>query len=342
MKGPAPMPAFAKPGQDILWKAGIRLMIGWEGTGAREPLALIEELAPAGLVFFRRNYPPGGGPELADQMGELQRRSISLWGRPLLLAMDDEGGTVKRLPPPHAQLPGAPEQAGLGPGPIRAMARSAGAELRSLGFNLNLAPVLDLSVPGGIMSKRSYGEDPQTVIAMARAFIGGFGEAGLFTCAKHFPGLGAARVDPHDTLPTVPLNASALAPHLSPFRALIGEGLPMVMTSHCSYPGLGLATISTFSAALIDILRDDLGFGGLALSDDLEMGAVAKNVSLGEAASSAILAGHDLALVCRERALIDEAHRALSADAIDGHLKSPRYAAGLARLEAFLGGLPAP
>ena len=106
--------------------AGFHTLIGWEGADAREPMGLIEKFAPAGLIFFRRNYPPGGGAQLTDDLGRLKERSLALWGNPLIVALDNEGGTVKRLPEPHIQMPGAPEQAGKGPGYIEDMALEAG------------------------------------------------------------------------------------------------------------------------------------------------------------------------------------------------------------------------
>ena len=219
------MTAFIKWSQEIRWKAGLHLLVGWEGNGLREPMALVEEMAPAGLVFFSRNYPPGGAAELTDQLGKLQRRSMAVSGRPLLLALDNEGGLVKRLPPPHIQLPGAPTLAARGVGLIRAMASDSAAELKALGFNLNLAPVLDLALPGGFMETRSFGEDPDAGADLAMAFVNGFNDHGIHCCGKHFPGLGAAQADPHKILPTVDLDAEAMGPHLAPFAKAIDLGL---------------------------------------------------------------------------------------------------------------------
>jgi beta-N-acetylhexosaminidase len=299
-------------------------------------MALIEEFAPAGLVFFSRNYPDGGGPELTDQFAKLNQRSLALWGRPLILALDDEGGTVKRLPPPYVQLPGAPEQAERGTDYIQALAFAAGLELRDLGFNLNFAPVLDLLAPSAFMAKRAYSNEPFEVFRMARAFTRGFNQAGLYCCGKHFPGLGAAKLDPHEVLPTVDLSRDELAPHLEPFALMIESGLQLVMTGHCRYPGLGIPGISTFSPELIDLLRGPLGFQGLVLSDDLEMGAVVKNGDLGQAALSALLAGHDLLLVCRKRDLIEAAYTGVLNGLIGSGANSQADSPSRRRIEAFL------
>ncbi|MDR2387654.1 MAG: hypothetical protein LBE80_08750 [Deltaproteobacteria bacterium] len=333
------MAFFVKFKEEIRFKAGLRLMIGWEGNELREPLKLIEEFSPAGLIFFRRNYPPGGANELRDQLAALQRRALELTGRPLILALDNEGGLVKRLPPPHIQLPGANEQAERGAVLTRSMAFSSGQELKELGFNLNLAPVLDLMVPEAIMAKRAYGQEPERVIHLAQAFVSGFREAGVFCCGKHFPGLGAALEDPHQVVSTVNLSQAQLRDHLKPFAALIEKGLAAIMTSHCLYPGLGLKEMATFSPEIMALLRNELNFEGLALSDDLEMGAVANQQKIGQAALEALRVGHDLVLICRKRPLIEETHRILVESLVVGPLKSERFGPSFTRLESFLQGL---
>ncbi|MDR2301115.1 MAG: beta-N-acetylhexosaminidase [Deltaproteobacteria bacterium] len=333
------MPLFVKWKEEIRFKAGLRMIIGWEGNGLKEPMALVEEFTPAGLIFFRRNYPPGGGNELRDQLAALQKRSLELTGRPLIMALDNEGGLVKRLPPPHIQLPGANEQAERGVTFTRSMALSSGKELKELGFNLNLAPVLDLIVPDGIMTKRGYGEDPEKVIQLTQGFVTGFREAGVFCCGKHFPGLGAAMEDPHEVVSAVHLTEAQMEDHLKPFIALIEKGLAAIMTSHCLYPGLGIKEISTFSPAIINLLRYKLNFDGLVLSDDLEMGAVANKLKIGQAALEALIAGHDAVLICRKRPLIEETHRILVESMVVGELKGERFGASVTRLETFLEGL---
>jgi beta-N-acetylhexosaminidase len=326
-------------------QAGSLMLIGWEGNDLDEPLQLIENYAPAGLIFFSRNYPPGGGKELAAQLAACQDLSQKLWGRPLLMALDNEGGLVKRLPSPHIQLPGAPLQAKRGIGHIRIMSYLAGCELKVLGFNLNLAPVLDLAIPGGIMVDRSFGSDPSVVTSCAQAFIKGFKEASVFCCAKHFPGLGAAMVDPHHVLPTVELSLDQMAQHLKPFDDLVRNGLELVMTSHSIYPALeeplkgrgkSQNKPATFAPEIVNLIRERFGFNGLILSDDLEMGAVAHRLQSDQAATEAILAGHDLILVCRKIGHITEAHRSLMTALTKGMITFDRFKASYSRLEKLL------
>ncbi|MDR2442583.1 MAG: beta-N-acetylhexosaminidase [Deltaproteobacteria bacterium] len=288
-------------------EAGRFFLIGWEGNHLDEPLELIEHFRPAGLIFFRRNYP--GSPEgLALQLKAIKKRAADLGLKPFILAIDNEGGDVKRLPPPFIELPKAASK--LEPNEIKKLCYDSGLELRSIGFNLNLAPVLDVDVANGIMKTRSFGLSAQEVILRARAFIEGFESSGILTCGKHFPGLGAATLDPHKELPTVDLDLEELLRvHLEPFRALRAN-LSMVMTTHSLYPALD-SKMATFSEKIVKILRKDIGFDGLALSDDMEMGAVTANIGPGEAAIAATLAGHDLILVCRSRAVIEASVKAL-------------------------------
>jgi beta-N-acetylhexosaminidase len=323
------------PGEKALKEAGSLLMVGWEGTDLGEPLGILEEIRPSGLIFFRRNYPQGGGPELARQLSEIRAAAGKMGLAPLLLAMDNEGGLVKRLPEPFVQLPKANESGSLDE--IEAQARASGAELRELGFNLNLAPVLDVDASGAFMRERSFGRAPESVVPRARAFARGFHGAGIATCAKHFPGLGAAALDPHRSLPTVGASVEEMASvHLAPFRALLGRTIPMVMTTHCLYPALDDREPATFSKKIVDLAREDLGFDGPVLTDDLEMGAVGPEI--GEAAVKSIWAGHDLALVCREMENIRAAARKLAEALSSGLIDDRRVKLSRRRVEAALSG----
>ncbi|MDR1050656.1 MAG: hypothetical protein LBP95_06175 [Deltaproteobacteria bacterium] len=313
--------------------AGGYMLLGWEGTGLEEPLELVEKFRPAGLVFFKRNYPGGGGEELRRQLRALQARALEVMDRPLLIAVDHEGGTVRRLPAPHLQTPSAREsfeRGGLGG--IFETALNAGRELAWLGFNLNLAPVLDLRVEGSFLTTRCFSSDPAEVAACAKVFVDGFRQAGVLCCGKHFPGLGAAGRDPHAAMPSVELDKKQMQSHLRPFKDLVEAGLPMIMTSHCLYPGAGLDKPATFAKEIPDLLRRELNFEGLILSDDLEMGAVTTSMTPGEAALGAVLAGHDLVLVCRRRELALEARAALAGALESGVICDDQFVGSYGRL----------
>jgi beta-N-acetylhexosaminidase len=304
--------------------AGGLLMIGWEGPTAQEALELLEEFKPRGLVFFKRNYPPGGPAELQEGLRQIVEYGRKLRGEPFLLAIDNEGGTVRRLPEPFIQLPSARQAAQSGALQVKQMAWESGQQLAQLGFNVNLAPVLDVDCQGNYMDSRSYGSDPEVVSEHAQAFMEGFRQAGLLTCGKHFPGLGAAKCDPHKVLPTVDEDLDGMEKHLSPFKSLISQGIPLIMTTHCLYPALDANRPATFSPKIVDHLKHDLGFTGPVLTDDLQMGAVTNNLLGGEAALAAFEAGHDLILVCRERPLIKAAFDALVGALASGRIKKER------------------
>jgi beta-N-acetylhexosaminidase len=313
-------------------QAGSFTLLGWEGNDVSEPLELIKRFRPAGLVFFKRNYPEGGGEELKRQLRVLRAQALSLMGRTILLAIDNEGGTVRRLPEPHIQLPSAHEARGLGLGAIFEACLDSGRELSHLGFNLNLAPVLDLKVEGSFMGTRCFSGDPQEVSNCAKVFYEGFRTSGVLCCGKHFPGLGAAVQDPHSILPAVDLDKKQMQSHLKPFKDLINLELPLIMTSHCRYPGVGISKPATFAPEIINLLRQEMSFDGLILSDDLEMGAVVNHLEPGEAAVSAVLAGHDLILICRKLSVIERVHEALAEAMASGRVSTSRFVASYGRL----------
>lgn len=303
---------MGKSVEDRAMASGGFLVVGWEGREVAEPLELVERIRPAGLIFFRRNFPAGGGPELASQLGAVKQKAESLGISDFILALDNEGGLVRRLPEPFVQLPKASDAGSEAE--IAAMAEASGRELRQLGFNVNFAPVLDVDTCGGFMRERCFGSDAPSVARKARAFIEGFAKAGVLCCGKHFPGLGAAVIDPHESLPTVSIPVGELkVKHMAAYQDLAGAGGPlsMVMTTHCLYPGLDADEPATFSPRCVQALREGMFFDGLIFTDDLEMGAV-KAGSVGQAAVKALRAGHDLALICRGIANIQAAVNELS------------------------------
>jgi beta-N-acetylhexosaminidase len=232
------------------------------------------------------------------------------------MAIDQEGGRVSRLegwigPTPTATaLASAGEQASL------RFARATALGLRTLGFNLDFAPVVDLcdaTADNGI-GNRSFGNDPVVVGRIAGSFLDGLQQAGVAGCLKHFPGLGETDVDSHDQLPTVLRTRDRLeSEDLLPYRSLGGRAVA-VMVGHGHYPALdprpGLpATLS--STIVTGWLRDRIGFRGMVVSDDLEMGAVASLDTGGAAAVAAVAAGCDLILYCSDASRAERARKAL-------------------------------
>jgi beta-N-acetylhexosaminidase len=335
--------------------AGRLLVIGWEGRDSGEIRELIDEFRPGGLVFFRRNYPlsqarpfsqrgrNGLAPRLLaplalrETLFAIQKYAQNTLGRPLILAIDQEGGQVQRLFRPFFQLPSAREMGMLEVEDVLRLATRVGLELKETGFNLNLAPVLDLDAGDGrYIKSRSFGSDPKEVAAKAGAFMAGLLAGGVLSCGKHFPGLGGAALDPHERIPEIDWSPERLAFPMDVFRVLIAKGLPAVMTSHALYPALDPGAVATFSTKIVGILRREAGFSGLLLSDDLEMGAVTGQSDPGRAAVRAVLAGHDLALVCRRVEAIRAARKALALAIENGQITKGHLLESGARLIGFL------
>jgi len=312
---------------------GRLLLVGFEGRDMVELEELISSVRPAGLIFFARNYPEEGGPAALGRLIERARSlSEALSGWRLLVAIDHEGGPVQRLPAPYTRLPAARacpdlEEAGR-------LAETGARELAATGFNFNLAPVLD--VPDGLeafIGERGFSDDPGRVADWAKIILAAYGRAGLLGAAKHFPGLGPARLDPHREMPVISASAERLLEvDLKPYRELLPD-LDAVMTSHVLYPALDPKRPATLSPVVTELLKGEMGFAGALLTDDLEMGALTRNYDLGQAAVSAVSAGHDLVLVCRRRANIEKVRQAIAEAVRGGVLAESRLADACRRTE---------
>jgi len=280
------------------------LMIGFESERATPELeAFIERLCPGAVVLFARNVAP---PEkLSGLTRRLQAASVRGCGLPLLVAIDQEGGPVARLKEPFYRLPG---QAALGELPAgegeEAAYRAAhaiGLQMAAVGINLNLAPVLDVRTrPDSAVYSRCFSADPARVAALGVATIRGLQEAGIAACGKHFPGHGDTSTDTHRELPAIDAGEERVwEVELAPYRAAAQAGVAAVMTTHIIYRALDPKLPATLSRAVVSgLLRDRLGFGGLVLSDDLQMGAIIRHWGLASAAELALRAGCDQVLVC--------------------------------------------
>jgi beta-N-acetylhexosaminidase len=291
---------------------GERLMIGVPGPELRaEDVALFRETRAGGLILYRRNF------ESAAQLLALIGTLEAALERRLLVATDHEGGRVIML---GQGVTVFPDNLAVGTAGDESWAYRQGLiearELRRLGVDLNLAPVLDVLTDqySPNIGTRAYGSDPGVVARCGVARLRGMARGGLLACAKHFPGKGHSPLDAHLRLPRIESTWEEMnARHLPPFLRAIEAGVPCLMTSHPVYPHLDPAGVpTTFSRRIVsDYLRGELGFAGAVLSDDLEMGAVAETCAVGEAAVRAAAAGHDLLLVCHTEAAQRQAARAL-------------------------------
>ena len=293
----------------------------------------LNRVCPAGIILFARNLLE------AAQVARLCRDLARSLPVVPFLAIDQEGGRVNRLKgifpviPPNLSLSAAQSPEEL----VREHARQTGRGLRLLGFSLNFAPVLDLSdesMPTGI-GDRAYGSEPEIVARLARIFLDFQAAEGVLGCGKHFPGLGGARVDSHLELPVIEKSADRLWDEdLAPYRALRGE-CPMVMVGHAHYPALqgGDPRPATLSRAVVsELLRDRIGYRGVVLTDDLEMGAVDQARSPGDVVLEALEAGNDLVMYCKSWDRVEEAHAALSRAIRNGRIPPARAEDSLARI----------
>lgn len=304
---------------------------GFEGTRLPDHLRPMLDAGLGGVILFRRNLRD------LEQICRLTSDLHMAASRPLLVGVDQEGGRVTRLPAPF--LP-APAAAALGtaddPALTRALARAVGRELLAAGFTWNLAPVLDLRTnPANlVIGDRAFSQDPDQVARHGVAAIQGLIESGVLATAKHFPGHGDTVADSHLTLPESLQSSSRWrAVEFLPFRHAIRGGVPLVLVAHLSCPALDPASPTSLSRPVVTgILREELGFEGVVVSDDLEMSAIADRFDLGEAAVRFFEAGGDLALIChkteRQLAAVEAVENAVRG----GRLSEARLTASLERI----------
>ncbi|MEF3168672.1 MAG: beta-N-acetylhexosaminidase [Deltaproteobacteria bacterium] len=291
------------------------LMAGLSSTvldeGARR---LILDDGIGAFILFGRNI---SNPQDLGLLCDSVRNTCNEAGlAPAIIAVDQEGGPVRRLRPPHWPDVASNADVARALDPCRAVleqARAVAACLIPLGIHLDFAPVLDVSgfERKGVLDRRTYGPDPAHVARLGAIFIDTLQGLGVMATAKHFPGIGRVEEDPHHGRPVVRAAKKDLARDLLPFRAAIEAGVAAVMTSHVVYPALDDQYPATFSAVISRcILRDELGFSGVLVTDDLEMGGITRYGDIGSAAVRAFQAGHDLLLVCHRE---DRVRRVLDA-----------------------------
>jgi beta-N-acetylhexosaminidase len=289
------------------------LVVGVEGT-TLSPLesAWLRLLEPGGVILFRRNI------ESAGQTYDLLQSAAQIAGHPLLRCVDVEGGTVDRLRDLVAPMP-SPFAVAATNNPRLYLRHGSliGEEARMLGFNTTFAPVLDLRTPAseGVMTTRAVSGDGQQVARYARLFVKGLAEHSVLGCGKHFPGLGSGEVDSHHATPHIARPLDLLwKEDLLPYRRLAKQ-LPMVMVSHAAYTAVGDEPASISPFWIRRMLIRKLGYKGLIVSDDMEMGGILTHMGMAEAAVRAVAAGTDVVEICRDPALIFAAYEALLREA---------------------------
>ncbi len=280
-------------------KVGQLMMVGFAGQTVDEPVAtLVRGRAVGGVCLFGRNV--GSAAQIATLNDEL--RALMADALPPFIAVDQEGGNVVRVDEGNLVLPG---NMVLGAARDPHLAWEAGfrqgQDLKRLGFNMNLAPVLDVnSNPRNpVIGIRAFSDDVQLVSELGAQFVQGQQEAEIATVAKHFPGHGSVDLDSHRSLPIIHLTRAQLGAQLQPFTAAAQVGLDGMMTAHIAAPAIsGDDTPATLSRPVLGgLLRDELKFDGLVLTDELEMDAIDHRYGVGHAAVLAINAGADMVLV---------------------------------------------
>jgi beta-N-acetylhexosaminidase len=276
---------------------------------------LVRDLKVGGVILFARNI------ETPEQVWELtrdlQQEALAATGRPLLLAVDQEGGRVQRLKTPFILIPAARD---LGitrtPEEVEYLARQVARELALVGLNVNLAPVLDVPrSPACPQWDRAYSSDPERAARFGLAAIRGYLAGGVIPVAKHFPGLGDTLADSHEVLPLAFSSDAKREADLLPFRRAIAAGVPMIMTAHLKVPAWDERPATLSSVALQVWLRRRLGFQGVIITDDLEMGGITTSLPAPQGAQEALAAGADLLLICNNWQAAWETTRLLAMDA---------------------------
>ena len=279
-------------------QAAACLLVGFAGTRAPEWLRRQVGRGLGGVVLYAHNI------ESADQVARLTRELRDARDD-VLVCVDEEGGDVTRLEattgssyPGHLAL-GAADDVGL----TRQVASAIGADLAAVGINVDLAPVADVNTDplNPVIGVRSFGSDPSRVSAHVAAFVEGLQERRVAAVVKHFPGHGSTQVDSHLALPTVTDDAPTLArTALPPFRAAIEAGARAIMTAHLSVPALDAGPATLSRRVITGLLREQLAFGGLVVTDALEMRAISGTVGVRQAAVMALAAGADALCLGRD------------------------------------------
>ena len=313
-------------------KVGQLLMIGIHGKTLNDDAKfMLNEYRVGGIILFDRNMESKN--QVKSLITDINKTSKSAGLTPLFIGIDQEGGAVARMEDQLIKVPPAEE---LGKEPIEqavSLAKQSGTELKDLGFNINFAPVADLGLTYG----RSFSTNPDDVVRYASAVGKAYDEAGLWYSYKHFPGIGKTDVDLHADTSVVPVSKETLLNEdTKVFVDLIKQSKPntyAIMVSHAMYPQIDADHPSSLSKAIItDWLRKDVGYNGVVITDDMDMGALAKHYTFGDMAVQSILAGSDILLVCHEYEHMQEAYNGLMKAVKDGRISKERLDESVKRI----------
>ncbi|HEV8245916.1 MAG TPA: beta-N-acetylhexosaminidase [Polyangiaceae bacterium] len=320
---------------DLRTSAAQLLTIGFHGRSVDSELERLLERGVGGVIFFSRNV--GSASEVADLTATIKRRA----GRPLILSVDQEGGTVARLregftPIPTMRTVGKADDAELS----FSLGKVIGRELRAVGFDLDYAPVLDVDTnpDNPVIGARSFGSKPELVAWHGLALIAGLANAKVAACGKHFPGHGDTHQDSHKALPELDHRLERLeAVELVPFAAAVKAAVPALMTAHVVFKPLDPEWPATMSAPILrGVLRDKLGYSGLIVTDDLEMKAIAEHYSIEDVVVRGLNAGVDMFTCCHTPEKMQAAIDAIAHAVARGHVSTYRFEQALERVHDFM------
>ena len=290
-------------------KVGQLFFLGFHGPEPdRRTRNLLDTIHPGGIVLSQRNM------ETFEQTVRLTTGFVEGRDVPALVAVHQEGGAADRLKQLFAPLPSLSEAAGRGTVQLRQTARIIAAELAATGFNTLFGPLLDLATPGSILRDRALAATPASVTRLARAFIEEVAGYDILTCAKHFPGMGAAHRDPHFGLPQIRKPRKLLLMEDVPPFVNLFDSLPMIMVGHAHYPALGetTPTPASLSPRIVSrLLRRRLGYTGVIMTDDMTMGAISGMGLTADRFLEAFEAGNDMMLFSQTTPLVEEACAAI-------------------------------
>lgn len=313
-------------------KVGQLLMIGIHGKTLNDDAKfMLNEYRVGGIILFDRNME--SKDQVKSLITDINKTGKSAGLTPLFIGIDQEGGSVARMEDQLIKVPPAEE---VGKEPIEqavSLAKQSGTELKDLGFNINFAPVADLGLTYG----RSFSTNPDEVVRYAGAVGKAYDEAGLWYSYKHFPGIGKTDVDLHADTSVVPVSKETLLNEdTKVFVDLIKQSKPntyAIMVSHAMYPQIDPDHPSSLSKAIItDWLRKDMGYNGVVVTDDMDMGALAKHYTFGDMAVQSILAGSDILLVCHEYEHMQEAYNGLMKAVKEGRISKERLDESVKRI----------
>ncbi|CAN5283617.1 beta-N-acetylhexosaminidase [soil metagenome] len=331
-------------------KIGQLFVIGIPGPEIDvETTELLDEIDPGGICLFARNIREARQTrDLTDQL----RKSL----QSPIIAVDQEGGLVDRLRRILSPMPAASRI--LSADDSKCLAGIVSEALRTLGMNMDFAPVVDIVDHGRAgfsngLASRTFGASKEETAELAGEFLSVLQANGIIGCLKHFPGLGAAEVDSHEELPAVNISEEELrSVDLYPYRQLIASGdVHAVMVAHAAFPEAALQEFdqngkllpSSLSYNIVtNLLRDELQFDGLVITDDLEMGAIVKNYGVGDACKRAINVGVDMLAICAEPSAIREGYFSVLAAANEGEIEMGRIDTSLGRIATLKRNLTEP